>query len=403
MTTAVSPSTSCRGCCPSAWLHRKRFLRSSQQGGRYIVGCWLMMAELKFWLGFNLASGVGSVRVKALLDYFDDVERAWYATEPELVKLGFDRRAIQSLLEARATLDLDGELARVTDAGVTLLCWRSPEYPDYLREIDGAPPLLFMQGTLEDIDRWAVAVVGTRRLTAYGRQVTQEIVTGLVHNGVTVVSGLARGIDAVAHRTALECGGRTLAVLGSGLDSIYPSENRGLARDIAAGNGAVISEYALGVQPEARNFPPRNRIISGLSLGVVVIEAGERSGALITTRFALEQNREVFAVPGNVNSPASKGPNNLIQQGAKLVTGANDILEELNVKQVLEKTAVQLALPDSPEEAALMGHLSGQPVHVDDLSRLTGLPSNTVSSTLALMELKGTVRHVGGMHYVLSR
>lgn len=362
-----------------------------------------MMAELKYWLGFNLASGVGSARVQALLDYFDDIERAWFATEPELVKLGFDRRAIQNLLDARASLDLDREMARVEDAGVTLVCWDSTAYPDYLREIDGAPPLLYMQGSLEDIDRWAVAVVGTRRLTAYGRQLTQEIVTGLVHNGVTVVSGLARGIDAVAHRTALECGGRTLAVLGSGLDSIYPAENRGLAREIAAGHGAVISEYALGVQPEARNFPPRNRIISGLSLGVVVVEAGERSGALITTRFALEQNRDVFAVPGNVNSPASKGPNNLIQQGAKLVTGASDILDELNVKQVLEKTAVQLALPDSPEEAALMAHLTGQPVHVDDLSRLAGLPSSTVSSTLALMELKGTVRHVGGMHYVLSR
>lgn len=361
------------------------------------------MSELKYWLGFNLVKGVGSSKLNALLTHFGDIEHAWHAHEQELVKIGFDRRARKNLIEARQTLDLDAELARVQETGARLICWESSEYPDYLREIDGAPPLLYLQGSIEDIDRWAVAVVGTRRVTAYGRQVTQEIVGEMVRNGVTIVSGLARGVDAVAHRTALEFGGRTLAVLGSGLDEVYPAEHRKLAQEIGNGRGAIITEYALGVRPEARNFPPRNRIISGLSLGVIVVEAGERSGALITTRFALEQNRDVFAVPGNINSPASKGPNRLIQDGAKLVTSAKDVLEELNVKQVLEKTAVQLALPESAEEAALLAHLSGQPIHADELSRLTELPSKTVSGTLALMELKGVVRHVGGMNYVLSR
>ncbi|MCA9949609.1 MAG: DNA-processing protein DprA [Anaerolineales bacterium] len=361
------------------------------------------MSDLKYWLGFNLVKGIGTAKVQALLGAFGSLEAAWQANELQLKKLGFDQRAIKSFLETRPTLDLDKAMAAVEAAGITLLTWDSDDYPAYLREVDGAPPLLYLDGRLADIDRWAVAVVGTRRLTQYGRQVTRELVAGLVRNGVTIISGLARGIDAVAHQTALDAGGRTIAVLGSGLDCIYPSENRQLAERISDGRGAVISEYSLGVKPEAKNFPPRNRIISGLSLGVIVVEAGERSGALITSRFALEQGRDVFAVPGNINWPASKGPNRLIQQGAKLVTCVEDVLDELNLAMVLEKTAVQKILPDTPEEAALLAHLSQQPVHIDDLSRAAGLPSGQVSSTLTLMELKGMVQQVGGLNYVVMR
>lgn len=361
------------------------------------------MSELKYWLGFNLVKGIGPAKVQALIGYFGSLEGAWRATELELRKIGFDQRTIESFLMTRSALDLDACLAQTETAGVTLLTWDSPGYPAYLREIPGAPPLLYMQGTIKEVDRWAVAVVGTRRLTSYGRQATRDIVTGLVRNGVTIVSGLAKGIDAVAHQAALDAGGRTIAVLGSGLDSIYPPENRSLAAKIIAGQGAVISEYGLGIEPEAKNFPPRNRVISGLSLGVIVVEAGERSGALITSKFALEQDREVFAVPGSINSPVSRGPNKLIQQGAKLVTCADDVIDELNLTMVAEKTAVQLALPESTEEALLMSHLSTQPVHVDELSRASGLAPSLISSTLTLMELKGTVQQVGGMNYALTR
>ncbi len=361
------------------------------------------MSEEKYWLGFNLVKGIGPAKIQALLNYFGDLESAWQAREEQLRKIGLDKRAIDSFFITRGEVDLDQQLADVQAIGVSLLTWHSEEYPSYLREIDGAPPVVYVHGSLEDIDRWAVAVVGTRRLTSYGRQVAQELVTGLVLNGVTIVSGLARGIDAVAHKTALDHGGRTIAVLGSGPDCIYPPENRSLARQIVNGHGAVISEYGLGVQPEAKNFPPRNRIISGLSLGVIVVEAGERSGASITARFALEQGRDVFAVPGNINSPASMGTNRLIQQGAKLVSTVDDVLEELNLAMVLEHSAVQLALPETKDEAAIYGQLSGQPVHVDELSRNTGLTSSVVSSTLTLMELKGMVRQVGGMNYVIAR
>jgi DNA processing protein len=232
---------------------------------------------------------------------------------------------------------------------------------------------------------------------------TRELVTGLVQNGISIVSGLARGIDGIAHKTALEQGGRTIAVLGCGIDKVYPPEHRELAHEIVLGNGALLSDYPLGTEPDSKHFPARNRLISGLSLGVVIIEAGEKSGALITAKFAVEQDRDVFAVPGNINSPASIGPNRLIQQGAKLVLGIEDILEELNLRMVAEKAAAQVVLPETPEEAALLSSLSAQPLHIDELGRITGLSSSLISSTLTLMELKGMVQQVGGMNYVRLR
>lgn len=362
------------------------------------------MSDLKYWLGFNLVKGIGPAKIQALLDYFGDLATAWQAAEGQLKRVGIDRRARHALREARATLDLDAYCDRVHAAGYRVLTWATDSYPRYLREIPTAPPVLYVAGEIQTMDEWAVAVVGTRRLSAYGRQVARELVAGLARNNVTVVSGLARGIDGIAHKTALDVGGRTIAVLGSGLDCLYPAEHRPLARQIVAEKrGAIVSEYALDVPPDAKNFPPRNRIISGLTLGTIVIEAGERSGALITADFALEQNREVFAVPGNITSRASKGTNRLIQQGAKLVTGVADVLEELNLTMVPQQVAVQMALPESAEEAALLRHLSPQPTHVDDLCRASGLPSAEVSSTLTLMELKGLVQQVGGMRYVLSR
>jgi len=359
--------------------------------------------ETKYWLGFNLVSGIGPAKFRMLHDYFGSARGAWHANEAQLKRIGIDRSSIRNLIEAKQSTDLDAELAKTKAAGLDILTWQSPEYPLYLKEIPNPPPLLYLKGEIKRSDQWAVAVVGTRRMTPYGRQVTRDLVAGLARSNVTIVSGLARGIDAIGHLAALEAGGRTIAVLGSGLDQIYPPENQGLAESIQAGHGAIVSEYALGVRPEARNFPPRNRLISGLSLGVIVVEAGERSGALITANFAIEQDRDVFAVPGNVNSPASKGTNRIIQGGAKLVRTVDDILEELNLTMLPDKAAVQLAIPESAEEALLLSHLSHQPLHIDDLTRQAQLPSRMVSSTLTLMELKGMILQVGGMNYTLAR
>jgi DNA processing protein len=296
--------------------------------------------NLKYWLGFNLVKGIGPAKLKVLIDRFGDVEGAWRASDGDLAALGLDRRTINTFLQTRSSVDLDSELQKVRDARVDLLVWDSPGYPRYLKEISHPPPVLYIRGAIHETDEWAIAVVGTRRKTAYGRQVTKDLVRGLVNNNVTIVSGLARGIDSIAHEAAVDMGGRTIAVLGSGLDIIYPSENRTLANRIINGQGALISEFPIGTKPEGKNFPPRNRVISGLSMGVIVVEA---------------------------------------------------------------KAAVQMSMPESAEEAQLLKNLTHQPVHIDELIQQAGLPSSLVSSTLTLMELKGMVRQVGGMQYVLAR
>jgi DNA processing protein len=244
--------------------------------------------------------------------------------------------------------------------------------------------------------------VGTRRATVYGRQVTEEIVADLVQNKITIVSGLAKGIDTAAHNSALEAGGRTVAVFACGLDTVYPAENAGLARRIIQ-HGALISEYPLGTRPKPENFPRRNRIMSGLSLGVLVTEAGETSGAIITANIALEQNREVLAVPGSILSPSSKGTNHLIQEGAKLVSDYTDILEELNLTAVAHQIEMKEIMPTTDTESLLLKHLSAEPAHIDEICRSAALPVSAVSSALAMMELKGLVKQVGTMNYVLAR
>lgn len=360
------------------------------------------MKNLRYWVGFNIVRGVGPTRLRALLDYFGDVERAWHAPVEGLRSAGLDRRSLENLLEARAALDLDRELERIAAVGARVLTWESPGYPRLLREIPDPPPVLYVKGTIVEEDAWAVAVVGTRRASSYGREVTRRLTATLARSGITIVSGLARGIDAEAHRAALKAAGRTIAVLGCGIDRMYPPEHRKLADQIIA-HGALVSDYPLGTKPEGSNFPPRNRIISGLSLGVLVTNAGARSGALITADFAAEQGRDVFAVPGSILGRGSAGTNALIRDGATIVLGPEDILEELNLTMVAEQAEARQVLPADETEAQLLNHLSAEPTHVDELRQQSGLPISQVTSTLALMELKGMVRQVGGMKYVVAR
>lgn len=358
--------------------------------------------DIRYWIGFNKVSGIGAARLQALLDYFGDLQTAWRAPVYDLRQAGLDRRSLANLLKARDKLDLDAEMGRLEGANVRVLTWSDASYPPNLRQVYNAPPVLYVRGQIEKRDEWAVAVVGTRRASVYGKEAARMIGTGLAQAGVTVVSGMARGIDTVAHRTCLDAGGRTIAVLGCGVDVIYPPENARLVGEIVE-RGAIVSEYALGTRPDASNFPPRNRIISGLTLGTVVAEAGLGSGALITASFAAEQGREVFAVPGNVFARGSRGANQLIQQGAKLVCNVTDVLEELNLTMVSEQAQVRAVIPENETEALLLDHLSAEPVHVDELRRAVQMPIAQVSSTLALMELKGMVRQVGGMKYVMAR
>ena len=360
------------------------------------------MDTLRYWLGFNLVRGIGPVRLRMLLDLFGDVQSAWEASEQVLREIKLDRRALENFLKVRHQVDLDEVLRQIERAGAQVLTWATPDYPGLLRQIPDAPPVLFVRGTLTPADEWSVALVGTRKATVYGREVTHRLATDLVQNRVTLVSGLARGIDSIAHKAALEAGGRTLAVLGCGVDYIYPAEHRKLAEAIVE-NGALVSDYPLGTRPEAANFPARNRIISGLSLGVVVVEAGIKSGALITADFALDHGRDVFAVPGSILSPASAGCNRLLHDGASIVTEVGDILEPLHLDQVSEKQLAREILPANATEAAILERLTAEPRHLDELSREIELPVETISSTLVMMELKGMTRQVAPLQYVVAR
>jgi len=358
--------------------------------------------DKRYWVGFNLVKGIGAVRLRALREHFGDLSLAWQAPVDALQAAGLSQKIAERVIQARASVDLDGFMEQIAAQGIQVLTWEDEAYPACLKEIDQPPPILYLRGELTIEDSWAVAVVGTRRVTAYGRQVTEELASYLAQNGVTVVSGLARGVDAIAHQAALKAGGRTLAVMGNGVDRIYPPEHRALAEQILA-SGALLSDYAPGTPPEGANFPPRNRLISGLSLAVVVVEAGETSGALITAQFAVDQGREVFAVPGNILAPQSKGTNRLIQQGAHPLLSARDVLEALNLTRVSEQRLVRRALPADEVETQVLNVLAREPLHVDEIRNQTGLPIERVSATLVMMELKGMVRQVGGMNYVAVR
>ncbi|MDO8568009.1 MAG: DNA-processing protein DprA [Dehalococcoidales bacterium] len=359
-------------------------------------------SNIEYWVGFSLVPGIGRVKFTQIENYFDSLQTAWKASPSELKQAGLDNGVIEAIATCRGKVSLDAEMEKLERHGVKALTYHDPQYPSRLKEIYDFPPLLYVRGSLLPQDEWCLSVVGTRRATVYGRQVTEEMVTDLSRSQITIVSGLAKGIDSVAHQTALDAGGRTIAVFACGLDIVYPAENVNLAHSIIQ-QGALVSEYPLGTKPRAENFPRRNRIMSGMSLGVLVIEADESSGAVITAHLALEQDREVFAVPGSILSPASRGTNHLIQEGAKLVRNYTEVLEELNLTAVARQIEMTEIIPASDTESILMKQLSAEPTHIDEVCRNSNLPVATVSSTLTMMELKGLVKQVGPMNYVLAR
>ncbi len=295
-------------------------------------------------------------------------------------------------------VDPETRWLRLQRSGATVLTWDDSTYPQALRQTDSAPPVLYVDGTLNEADQLAVAIVGTRRASSYGREIAHQLATELARNGITVVSGLALGIDTIAHAAALKAGGRTLSVLGSGVDQIYPTQNRRLAETIRD-QGAIISEYWLGTRPEAMNFPPRNRIISGLSQAVIIVEAGKRSGALITATFAAEQGREVFAIPGSILHPGSIGCNQLIQQGATPLLSIDDVLDQLQVDRMREATMVRQSVQSDPSEQEILDLLSTDSLHIDDLARRSTMSTAQISGLLAVMELKGLVRQFDRLRY----
>lgn len=354
-------------------------------------------------LTLSAIPGIGPRKLRSLVNKFGSTLDILQVSREELTNVsGIDTITANRIRSFNDSSFAKRQLTKMEQCGARLITFWDKEFPEQLKNIYDPPAFLFVIGTLRGEDKNAIAVVGSRRPSNYGRVVTERLTSELANKGLTIVSGLAYGIDTLAHAQALQSGGRTIAVLGSGVDMIYPTENRSLAERIAK-NGAIISEFPMGSGPDRNNFPRRNRIICGLSLGTLVVEAGERSGALITAAMALDQNREVFAVPGNIDSPNSFGTNELVKQGAKIVTSSADILEELSAQlghlsQSKKNAAAEMALPvDEKEIFCLLDH---EPKHIDALALSLRQSTSQVLSTLLSLELKNVVKQLRGKYFV---
>ncbi|MEX2081123.1 MAG: DNA-processing protein DprA [Dehalococcoidia bacterium] len=365
--------------------------------------------DLPYWLALRRA-GLGSTNFSLLLAHFGDIRRAWEADGEEIGRAGLDRQFSRGFEKARAGFDAERELGQLAEHGIRAVTWLDDDFPGLLRDIPQSPPVLFVKGKAEPEMAQPVAVVGTRAVTAYGRQAAEHFCEAMARAGVGIVSGLARGVDAIAHRVALENGAPTVAVLAGGLDKVFPRENEGLARRIEE-VGCLVSEYPPGIPARPAYFPRRNRILSGLSKAVLVVEAGEGSGALHTANWAFEQQRDVFAIPGSVFSRQSRGTNQLIREStAKLVATPEQLLEELNLLgaggqfrldrgQPDEGTSVRAAVEPEPEEANILRQLGDGTMHIDEVARSSGAPVAAVSAALAVMELRGLVKQEGPQRY----
>lgn len=357
-----------------------------------------------YWLALKFVPGIGNTAYRRLLEHFGTPENVFRATKKELLRIkAIQKKSLSAIVNFDLANEVEKELKLIENYDISIVTFEDPLYPKNLSHIPDAPPLLYVKGRLKESDELAVAAVGSRMATHYGKTVTEKLCQGLAKKGVTIVSGMARGIDSAAHWGALMGHGRTIAVLGSGLDVIYPEENKKLYERIVE-NGAVISEFPMGTLPYSQNFPIRNRIISGLSLGVLVVEATHRSGSLITAQLALEQGREVFAVPGSIGSFKSMGTHRLIKQGAKLVENANDIMEEIHPFREMEKETEPYPQPKelnlSTSEEAVYNLLEEYPMHIDELVRKTSHNTGEILSLLLNMELKGVIRQLPGKMFI---
>ena len=358
--------------------------------------------SLLSWIGLSSIPGVGRVTFRRLVKQCGSPERVLAASTDELEHFaGLSRKAISMIGSFAWRESAARELARAADSGVKIITTDDPAYPQSLRDTPDPPLYLYVKGVLQPGDGSAVAIVGTRNPSHYGRTVTQRFAGDIAAAGFTIVSGMARGIDTEAHRGALAARGRTIAVLGCGIDVVYPPENRDLMAQIAR-SGAVVTENPFGTQPEAGYFPARNRIISGLSRGTVIIEASEDSGSLITAQYTLEQKRTLFAVPGNIGAAMSKGTNKLIKQGAILVENAGDVLAGLGARRSGTQTAAgrRPLPPMTQEEVAILQFITSEPKHIDVLLNESRIPAGTLSGVLVNLELKGLAKQLPGKYFV---
>lgn len=363
------------------------------------------MEERDYWLGFSVFPGVGPKRFQALLTYFSTVKDAWNASESELKESGLGEQLSEKFIAFRSNFSLESYLKKLEQKSISYLTFLDKEYPMLLQESHNPPFVLFMKGEFDFNDsqnQMTVGIVGTRRITSYGRQVTEMITESLVDAGCVIVSGLAMGVDAVTHQTTLNCNGKTIAVLGCGVDCCNPSTNQRLYDEIIVKGGAVISEFPLEQAPTKGSFPSRNRIIAGLSKAIIVTEGAEDSGALITAQDAFTNNRKVFAVPGPITSSLSKGPNSLFSKGAQVVTSGQDVLRELGINsRITNKKRKDTVKGDTAEEQKILDLLQNETMHFDELVRKSELSPAIIGTLLSLMEMKGLVRNTESSTYIL--
>jgi DNA processing protein len=353
----------------------------------------------------NMLPTVGPVRLRRLLEIFKEPQQILAARRSDLRQVeGIGNEVADQISKWELTVDLDAELKRVRDFGASVITPECSSYPKSLREIHAPPIVLYVWGELQERDHHGIGIIGARRTTHYGTDSAKKLSYQLAYAGLTVVSGLARGIDTAAHQGALAAKGRTIAVIGSGLSRLYPPENEALAEKIRSGHGAIVSEFSMEIEPDRQTFPMRNRIISGWSHGILVVEAGLNSGALITAAQALEQGRSVYAVPGHINAPSAMGSNRLIQQGAKLVMDASDILDDLQIllpnAKALPQAAARELPPLSDEEQLVYDSIEPTETAIDKIAVRSGLPSASVSSALLRLELKRLVKQLPGKYFV---
>src|SRR3954449_143032 len=364
-----------------------------------------LMNATEACIALNMLPTVGPVRLRKLLEVFQEPQQILAAKRSELRKVeGIGNEVAEQISNWESTIDLPAELQRIRDFGATVLTQQSALYPRSLREIHAPPIVLYVWGELLDRDHHAIGVIGARRTTHYGTESAKKLSYQLAYAGLTVISGLARGIDTAAHQGALAAKGRTIAVIGSGLSKLYPPENATLAEKIRQGHGAIVSEFSMEIEPDRQTFPMRNRIISGWSHGILVVEAGLNSGALITASQAIEQGRNVYAVPGHINAPSAMGSNRLIQQGAKLVMEASDILDDLSILLPEAKPSPEATVRPLPtltdEERRVYESIHSSETSIDDIAARSELPSSAVSSTLLQLELKRLVKQLPGKYFV---
>ena len=358
------------------------------------------MLENQYLVALSAFSYFGPERIALMLKYFKSAKEIWSAKNSEFVKIGINTQKILEFDNFRKNFDIDKYFKNLQKFGVCALTINDPNYPENLIGLKGMPHVLYVRGEYLQSDSVSVAIVGTRAMTSYGREMSSRLASEFASFGITVVSGLALGIDAEAQRSALKAGGRTIAVLASGLDIISPYSNKALALELIKGNGALVSEYPLGHVPFRSDFALRNRLISAISQAVVVVEGRMKSGTFYTVNAAADQGRPVFAVPGQATSPASEAPNYLIQNGAKLITSAKDVIDELNLQIKANSRNLKKIIPEGENEAEILSALSVEPLHLDEIVRILGLATAVVSARLTIMEMKGLIKNLGNNMFI---